>query len=482
MVRLKPTISLLAVLFGATSMSAQDLYAQDLQARLQDAKIVQAEAQQTDPAALHRELERSRQLVFSLETPTNHHNPRLAEPLLQMAENLMRLGEYGEAHATLDRGMQIVRINEGLYTRGQLPFLRKKIENYANAGDWESARSQLQHLFWLYRTKSRVIDTELIDDLLNLSALHLRGVAEDGLDYQSYHLRRSASANWLALAAGESLWGKTDERLVPVLYSLVKNYHLQAAAVERGGRVAYELRQITPGSDMVRERIDARHFYYFTGLRLLRQLRGIYEEADPPNAEGLAMSNLYLADWQTMFSRNSEALASYKLAYDGLAQAGVDDGLMQAYFSQPTLLPAADFYPRLMTAMEQRNAEQNHPVQVANATAAETLYFNEWSASFPYVRKPSQLAGRQSLESNFALFSFNLAGVTEITHWINGRREQEFASIQEARIVQPALESEDQQEQLLKRLDYLRFRPRLDAGVPRDATTTLMYQIASDHR
>lgn len=481
MVRLKPTISLLAVLFGATSTSAQDLSAQNPGAPRQDAQLVQAEAQQTDPAALHQELERSRQLVFSLESPINHHDPRLAEPLLQMADQLMRLGNYGEAHATLDRGMQIVRINEGLYTRGQLPFLRKKIENYANAGDWESARDQLQHLFWLYRTKSKVIDTELIDDLLNLSSMHLRGVAEDNLDYQSYHLRRSASANWLALAAGESLWGKTDERLVPVLYSLVKNYHLQAAAVERGGRVAYELRQITPGSDMVRERIDARHFYYFTGLRLLKQLRSIYENAESPNPESVAMSNLYLADWQTMFSRNGEAMASYKLAYEGLEQAGVEEGLMQAYFSQPTLLPAADFYPRLMTAMEQRSAEQKQPAQLASA-AAETLYFNEWSASFPYVRKPSQLASRQSLDSNIALFSFNLAGVTEITHWINGRRELEFASIQEARIVQPALESEDQQEELLKRLDYLRFRPRLDAGVPRDATTTLMYQIASDHR
>jgi hypothetical protein len=96
------------------------------------------------------------------------------------------------------------------------------------------------------------------------------------------------------------------------------------------------------------------------------------------------------------------------------------------------------------------------------------------------VRKPAQVAQQPNLPSNVALFSFNIAGVTEITHWINGRRERDFASIQEVKIVEPRVDSEDQQQQLLKRLDYLRFRPRLDGGIPQEANTTLMYQIASD--
>ncbi|MFN3165091.1 MAG: hypothetical protein ACE37N_16815, partial [Pseudohongiellaceae bacterium] len=87
---------------------------------------------------------------------------------------------------------------------------------------------------------------------------------------------------------------------------------------------------------------------------------------------------------------------------------------------------------------------------------------------------------QQSLDSNIALFSFNIAGVTDITHWINGRKETDLASIREPTIVQPTVESEDQQEQLLRRLEYLRFRPRLDNGEPREAAATLMYQIALD--
>ncbi|GAB5500640.1 MAG: hypothetical protein PsegKO_29510 [Pseudohongiellaceae bacterium] len=458
MVRCTLTLSLLAVTFGsATSL-----------------------AQTTDAADMHQELENTRRLVNSLESHTDHHDPQLAEPLLQLGDDLMQAGEFAEAHQTLDRGMQIVRINEGLYTRSQLPYLRKKIENFTFWNDWESARSQLQHLFWLYRTKSRVIDRVLIDDLQDLSAMHLRGVTEDLGEYQSYHLRRAVSANWMALAAGEALWGKTDERLAPVIYNLVKHYHLQAAAVENGGRTAYELRQIAPGSDWVRERADARRFFYYTGLRLLRQLRGIYVDAEPANPEGLAMSDLYLADWHAMFSRNGEAVSGYKQAYQGLQSAGIDSALIEAFFSQPSLLPESDFHDTLAEATAARSAEQQQPRLLASSAAAETLYFNEWSAAFPYVRRPSQVNNQQPLDSSIALFSFNIAGVTDITHWINGRKETDLASIREPTIVQPTVESEDQQEQLLRRLEYLRFRPRLDNGEPREAAATLMYQIASD--
>ena len=179
-----------------------------------------AQAQNSDSVqlgqAVEQELQRARELVLSLESPTDHLDPRLSEPLLQLAESQMRSGNYAEAHATLDRAMQVVRINEGLYTRSQIPLIRKKIENFAEARNWDEARTQLDHLFWLHRTKSDQVDLDLLRDFQELSALHLRAVAEDAYDYQSFHLRRAANASWLALAVGESLWGDTDQRLAPV--------------------------------------------------------------------------------------------------------------------------------------------------------------------------------------------------------------------------------------------------------------------------
>ena len=59
---------------------------------------------------------------------------------------------------------------------------------------------------------------------------------------------------------------------MPIIYSLVRQQHLQAVAVEQGGKTGWELRQIVPGADLVRERDDMRRYFYVTGLRLLRSV------------------------------------------------------------------------------------------------------------------------------------------------------------------------------------------------------------------
>ncbi len=78
------------------------------------------------------DLQRAQTLLNGLEENFTQMDPRLSEPLMQVATQMMLLGRFDEAHRYLDRGMQIVRVNDGLYTRAQRPFLQKKIENFAN--------------------------------------------------------------------------------------------------------------------------------------------------------------------------------------------------------------------------------------------------------------------------------------------------------------------------------------------------------------
>ena len=165
-------------------------------------------------------------------------------------------------------------------------------------------------MLWLHRSKTRYITADLIADFMKLSRLHLRGISEDSLEFQAFHFRRASAANWLALAAGERLWGSRDTKLVPILYELVKQHHLQAEAIAMGGRTSYELRQIVPGADLVRDRSVMRAMFYQTGRRLLSQIREIYAEATPVNLEAVAMANLYLADWDVVFDNPRPALRS----------------------------------------------------------------------------------------------------------------------------------------------------------------------------
>lgn len=438
-----------------------------------------ASAQSTNPADLQRELQSSRAFLYSLESNGDNLHPSLTEPLSQVADRLTRLGQYAEAHATIDRAMQIVRSNEGLYTRAQIPLLQQKLDNLARWGNWSDARDQLEHVYWLYRTKVPV-DAALTDHFMKLSDMHLRGVAGDLPEYQIFHLRRAESANRWAILVGEAIWGELDPRLGPMLYNLAKQYHIQAAAIQGGGRVASELRQVSPGASIMRDRISARRFYYFAGLQAMKRIRSIYAEGQRTDPEARAMADLYLADWQVLFGRDTEALSNYQLAYNGLQEAGLDAEQLDRFFRTPTLVPEPKFYPRLSQALQAKAEVPRPPVELAPNSLSETLFFAEWSPAFPFVRPPFQLDFGAPLESNIAMFSFNLAGISDIARWLSDRKKQAFASVQEARLVQPRVETSDQEALLLERLESLRFRPRLDRGVPKESAGTLMYQLAGE--
>jgi hypothetical protein len=410
----------------------------------------------------------------SLEVEFSNTDPRLAEPLFQLAREFRDSGRYADAHAALDRGQQIVRMSEGLYTQAQIPYIQEKIDNYADWQQWTDARTLQDHLLWLHRTKTRYITGDLIADFLELSRLHLRGISEDSPEFQAFHFRRASASNWLALAAGERLWGSLDTSLVPILYELVKQQHLQAEAIAMGGRASYELRQIIPGSDFVRDRAVMRAMFYQTGRRLLGQIRDIYAEATPVNLEGVAMANLYLADWEVVFDNSQRALRYYEVAYRNLALADVDAAQLDRFFAAPSLLPEKAFFASLQEAEQARAPEAGWNLsQLDNLQAS--LYFAEWSPTFPYVRAPYQQQGNQ-LDSNFALFSFNLSGVTEMSRWLNRDNVQSFGELLNVTLLKPEVpSSSDMEAEFRRRLERLHFRPRLENGRPIETEATLLY-------
>lgn len=413
----------------------------------------------------------------SLEVEVSNTDPRLAEPLFQLAREFRDSGRYADAHAALDRGQQIIRMNEGLYTQAQIPYIQEKIDNYADWQQWGDARTLQDHLLWLHRSKTRYITADLIADFMKLSRLHLRGISEDSLEFQAFHFRRASAANWLALAAGERLWGSLDTKLVPILYELVKQHHLQAEAIAMGGRTSYELRQIVPGADLVRDRSVMRAMFYQTGRRLLSQIREIYAEATPVNLEAVAMANLYLADWDVVFDNPRPALRSYEVAYRNLALADVDQLQRERFFASPSLLPEKAFYASLQEAEQARVPDIAGEIShLDNAQAS--LYFAEWSPSFPHVRAPYQQHGSQ-LDSNFALFSFNLSGVTEMSRWLNRDSVQTFGELLDVTLLKPDVPaSSGMEEEFRRRLERLHFRPRLENGLPIETEATLLYQPA----
>ncbi len=423
------------------------------------------------------QLQLSRELLSDLQDAMGPMDSRLIEPIQQLANHLIELNQFDEAHDMLDRAMQITRVNNGLYTPFQRPLLKKKIDNYAKRGDWDNARQSMEHLLWLYTKKSKWIDEALIDELLELSRLHLRGIVEDVPYWQGYHIRQSAEIRWIALGVAEKLWGKTNTRLSPIIYEQIRQFHLQTVALWRGGSTAYSLRELARGSGILRDRWDVSKIFYSVGIALINTLHAIYEAGEFPDLEGMAMSNLYLADWHILYDRPELARQTYQLAYYEMLSAGVDSTLVAELFSQPAVIPEVEFYTSVEAAVLDR---RRNTAQAGDGNSDPYLSFNEWSTALPDLRSPIKTNEGHDNErdSNFALFSFSLAGVNKVSRWYRHHYTSTISMIEQAQLVSHLPDFSPPERDLLDKLNRLKFRPRLVDGQPQRATGMLKYRLA----
>lgn len=436
-----------------------------------------------DAASGEDGLARSRARLEKLDGARGGADPGLPEALLQTAGQLTLRGRHREAHRHLDRAAQIVRAADGLYTRRQLPYLRRKIENLIAWGDWDAARRQMEHLSWLYRAKSPRLDEALMDGLRHLAALHLRGISEDAAEHQGRHFRRAESAGWTALAVGERLWGPHDPRLAPALYEMLRHNHLKAAAVTWAAGTGFELRRHGPGLAYVLDRDAMREHLYRSGAALLLRMEEIYRRREPEDRQAMAMVTLYRADWRVLFSRNADALDAYGAAHRELLEAGAAPEAVERYFSRPALIPLPRFHASLEAALAARDGPARGGERVGGGPPSqEAVYFAEWSPAFPYASAPLRLPGPAAPppDAEPALFRFSLAGTPEFRRWVARERSlRSIGRLLDASVIAPEPLSAEAEAELLGRLERLRLRPVLAGGLPRKSDGMLVYRPAA---
>jgi hypothetical protein len=310
-------------------------------------------AQQSPSEQALIDAERYRAQLEELEQGVGRYHPSLLESLERLASVMVELDQFNQTDEILDRVIQILRINEGLYTDKQFPFLVLSIRNNVRRGNWRDVNETLDHLVWLYTFVPRQWNEELINELVQISNLHLEGVAGDLAVRKDYHFRAADRISWTAARIGERVWPQNDLRLVNLYYHLLIQNHMKYVTLIQGGAVAADLRQMAPNAGWMRSRRAVVQSYYRLGTEMLRRMRTVYELQDPPELEAIGMVDLYRADWQVLFDESTPR-TSYRMAYAGLLAAGVEAQKLDEFFSVPQPLPVSDFYPSVQQAAVSR--------------------------------------------------------------------------------------------------------------------------------
>lgn len=275
------------------------------------------------------------------------NDPRLVEPLMQVASQSLLHQNFKQADAALSRAREIVRFNEGLYTREQVPILIMQAENHINSGNWVEARKLQDHLIWLFQSKFSNPDQSMIRELQELSRLHMRGVALDEGAYRVAHYIRALFSNRLAIVAANDVWPAKDERKAELFYEQLRIMHMRASqAMERGFLLpaSSEAEQF-PGSWLLdlSEKLtlgDIRK----SGVRYLKRLRQLYSGDDRKDLEARGVVALYEAGWLSLFDREAEVRNSYNESRQLLGRAGISQKVITEVMEQPLFQPELEFH------------------------------------------------------------------------------------------------------------------------------------------
>ena len=439
-----------------------------------------------------RELELYEADLYHMEADGTYYGPQLVEPLSRIADSYMELNRFAEANATLDRAQQIVRIEEGLYTRNQLPFLHRRIENFVNAGNWREARKLQDHIVWFYLNKYPRPDQGMMRGLMELSYVHMRGITEDLPENQGYHYLGAAFSSRVALVVAERIWPGLEQRKAGLIYEQLRIMYLQASAIAKGGVVGQRLRATGGNYPATRnvyatQRIAsperALNMLRSNGVNFLERMRQIYAgEEEREVSEALAMVRLYQADWYLLFDRKSRALQAYREAWEMLLQAGVGEEDVERLFEKPALLPEPAFYDSVAKALTARNeAPEDAPAAFEEGVPVK-IFFDEERPLDAESFSPEKLGLMESNEWQVvALFSFNLPEADNIETRQGWRRENALGVAQDLQLMQVAdFPVEREVEQLIRNLGRLRFRPSLDDGEARAAAGVISYLAAAE--
>ncbi len=439
-----------------------------------------------------RELELYEADLHRIEADGGYHGPQLVEPLSRIADSYMELNRFAEANSTLDRAQQIVRIEEGLYTRNQLPFLHKKIENFVNAGDWRQARKLQDHIIWFYLNKYVRPDQVMMRGLLDLSYVHMRGITEDLEENQGYHYLRASYSSRVALAVADRIWPRLEQRKAGLIYEQLRILYLQASAISKGGAVGQSLRTVNSryavsqnayAAERVMSPERAINMLRSNGVSFLELLRQIYAgEEEREVSEALAMVRLYQADWYLLFDRKIRALQGYREAWEMLLQAGVGEDAVKRLFATPTLIPEPAFYDSVEKALAARSrVTMDAPAAFEDGIPVKIFFDQEKPLSVETFSAHRLGLLERNRWQVVALFSFNLPAAEDIETRAGWRRENALGVAQNLALIElEEFPMEQETEPLIRNLSRLRFRPSLSNGEPHAAEGVISYLAAAD--
>ncbi|EAQ98216.2 hypothetical protein [Congregibacter litoralis] len=258
------------------------------------------------------------------------YSPSLADPIGELGKLYSTLCNHPAALKANRDALQIVRVNEGLLSPAQIPYLRALADDYQAIGDFASAQQSLRSVFRVHGMgRGKLNDAALRDSLAYFARARAifidpRSRGELSLFFEAFNdnedmLEAQLERDDLAYATREALSVSHLRNLYLLLgtdFAVTSSLSADAAS---------------PAADFLQR---SQMLTYGKGRVLLEEL---IEEAQ--NEPPLTRARLYLrlGNWQQWNAKWGQACDSYALAWEFATGKGSE--ALRKQLARPALLP-----------------------------------------------------------------------------------------------------------------------------------------------
>jgi hypothetical protein len=321
------------------------------------------------------------------------YDPGLLSSLNQLGEALISAGALSEAQTAVEQQLQIIRINDGLYSSAQVALIQQQLAILAAQGNWPAMQDRLQYLTWLFERTDGLSISEKLHGLKTARDWARLLLTRGPREQEAMYLLQLRTLEQAALALAhesnadvETLQAYTYDQAIAELYIALgiiattdtsrllinRMENIQTTPLRPGQRISsvsdleaiYGARTSTVIERSHRTAMN-RHYQLINSLADLMATNDAdlppLEETDP---EAAAMLQLYLGDsilLRTQYelrigthtgpARGSAstgiAARYYKRAWELFLEAGHDEDALNLAFACPVLLPLQEFSTQL---------------------------------------------------------------------------------------------------------------------------------------
>ena len=299
------------------------------------------------------------------------YDPATGEFLLSVGLVYQSDGKHDEAVDAFARALQIKRVNEGLYSTGQLLILEQLIKSNIASANWEEVDRNYQQLLWINKRNYDAGDPRLLPVVDTVGRWKLKAYKEDLLDSSAIStIGESEKLFRDTIIILERQYGENDPRLINPLYGRALTNYQYAIEVantpqdEFHGtgsptRTQVMCRTVPTANGGARRicntiRVPDPSYYasqssskdFALGQRIvavgkaLRHIVQIHETNPDLPRDSHAKALVHLGDWNLLRGKKTTAHKNYKSAYQLLADTGEHQEVIEELFGKPQNLPA----------------------------------------------------------------------------------------------------------------------------------------------